>query len=82
MHPLRFLYRFVHYTTRFSDEIFAFLIAFIFIFDAIGNPVSGNGVLMFFNEDHKSHAKWEGQDDNYNHMSTALLSTILMFGTT
>jgi hypothetical protein len=74
--------RFVHYTTRFSDEIFAFLIAFIFIFDAIGNPVSGNGVLMFFNEDHKSHAKWEGQDDNYNHMSTALLSTILMFGTT
>jgi hypothetical protein len=74
--------RFVHLTTRFSDEIFALLISVIFIFDAIGNPASGNGVLMFFSADHRSHAKWEATDENYNYMSTALLSTILMFGTT
>jgi hypothetical protein len=73
--------RFVVFTTRFSDEIFAFLIAWIFIFDAIGNPLSGNGVLMYFRESHKSHEKYS-DDPNYNINATALLSTILMFGTT
>jgi hypothetical protein len=74
--------RFVQYTTRFSDEIFALLISVILIFDAIGNPASGNGVLMYFRGDHISHARWEATDENYSAMSTALLSTILTFGTT
>jgi preprotein translocase subunit Sec61beta len=69
------------YATRFSDEVFALLIAWIFIFDAIGNPVSGAGVLMYFKENHKSHKKLSS-DPNYNIMASALLSVILCFGTT
>jgi hypothetical protein len=57
------------------------LIAFIFIFDAIGNPVSGNGVLMYFRDNHKSHAKYDDQE-GYNATASALLSVILTFGTT
>ena len=73
--------RFLLYATRFSDEVFALLIAWIFIFDAIGNPVSGAGVLMYFNDSHNSHKKYSS-DPEYNRNATALLSCILCFGTT
>jgi hypothetical protein len=73
--------RFIAYATRFSDEIFAMLIAFIFIFDAIGNPLSGSGVLMYFREGHKSHAKF-ADEENYDYTTSALLSMVLTFGTT
>ena len=49
------LNRFIKYATRFTDEIFAFLIISIFILDAIGNPASKVGLLHYFNPDHKHH---------------------------
>ena len=77
------LNRFIKYATRFTDEIFAFLIISIFILDAVGNPTSKVGLMHYFNPDHKHHVKSEsGGDEDYDYMSVALLSVILGLGTT
>lgn len=78
------LTRVVRLATRFTDEIFAFLIVSIFVFDAVGDPFSDVGILRYFDPNHPSHeeAMEENPDDDYNYMEVALLSTILGFGTT
>ena len=75
------LTRLVRLATRFTDEIFAFLIVTIFVLDAVGDPFSDVGILRYFDPDHKSHAIHE-EDESYSYMEVALLSTILGFGTT
>eukprot|EP00522_Entomoneis_paludosa_P005863 CAMPEP_0172458838 /NCGR_PEP_ID=MMETSP1065-20121228/29467_1 /TAXON_ID=265537 /ORGANISM="Amphiprora paludosa, Strain CCMP125" /LENGTH=605 /DNA_ID=CAMNT_0013213259 /DNA_START=104 /DNA_END=1921 /DNA_ORIENTATION=+ len=75
------LTRVVRLATRFTDEIFAFLIVSIFVLDAVGDPFSQVGILRYFDPDHKSHDEFE-DDPNYNYMETALLATLLGFGTT
>jgi HCO3- transporter family len=47
--------------------------------DAVGDPFSNVGILRYFMPDHPSH---QGQDEDYDYMTVALLSTILGFGTT
>ena len=42
------LNRLMKHLSRFTDEIFASLIASIFILDAIGNPLNKNGVYWYF----------------------------------
>ena len=42
------LNRIIMLCTRFTDEIFSFLIALIFIINAIGSPFSTTGVLHYF----------------------------------
>lgn len=69
------------HATRFTDEIFAMLIASIFILDAIGNPLNPVGLFWYFQESHKSHDKIEDGED-FSHMATAFLSVILGLGTT
>lgn len=75
------LNRFMKHATRFTDEIFALLIATIFIVDALGSPFSPVGIYWYFTEDHKSH---DVHDDNeeYSYTSAAFLSLILCIGTT
>ena len=73
--------RYIKYATRFTDEIFAFLIVSIFILDAVGNPTSKVGLLHYFNEDHEHHQKQEELDETYDFMTVALLSLLLGFGT-
>ena len=75
------LTRIVRLATRFTDEIFAFLIVTIFVFDAVGDPFSDVGILRYFDPNHKSHEDYQ-DDEDYNYMEVALLSTILGFGTT
>mmetsp|Transcript_823 Transcript_823/g.2356 ORF Transcript_823/g.2356 Transcript_823/m.2356 type:complete len:633 (-) Transcript_823:238-2136(-) len=76
------LNRMVKHLTRFTDEIFASLIAAIFIIDAIGNPLaSGVGVFWYFSPGHQSHVQ-HIDDEYYSHYAPALLSCILTFGTT
>ena len=67
--------------TRFTDEIFALLIVSIFVLDAVGDPFSDVGILRYFDPNHPSHEDFVG-DPNYNYLQTAMLSTILGFGTT
>ena len=76
------LNRLIKYATRFTDEIFAFLIVSIFILDAIGNPTSSVGLLHYFNPNHTHHQKQLAEDPTYDYMTVALLSLILGFGTT
>mmetsp|Transcript_109181 Transcript_109181/g.163311 ORF Transcript_109181/g.163311 Transcript_109181/m.163311 type:complete len:675 (+) Transcript_109181:181-2205(+) len=73
--------RLIKYATRFTDEIFAFLIVSIFILDAIGNPTSKVGLFHYFNPDHPHNDKQEDVDSTYDYMTVALLSLILGFGT-
>ena len=73
------LNRMVKHLTRFTDEIFASLIAAIFIIDAIGNPLNGVGVFWYFSADHKSHDQY-ADDESYSHYTSAFLSCILTFG--
>ena len=74
------LNRFMRYATRFTDEIFALLISAIFILNAIGSPSSPVGIYYYFEEDHKSHDKYEANPD-YSYIATAFLSLILCIGT-
>jgi hypothetical protein len=69
------------HATRFTDEIFAMLIAAIFILDAIGNPLNPVGLFWYFQPSHKSHDEFEGEPD-YEVTSVAFLSVILGLGTT
>jgi hypothetical protein len=73
--------RIVRMCTRFTDEIFALLIVSIFVLDAVGDPFSGTGILRYFDPNHKSHEEYL-DDEDYDYMRVALLSTILGFGTT
>lgn len=73
--------RLIKYATRFTDEIFAFLIVSIFILDAIGNPTSKVGLLHYFSLDHPHHDKEDDVDPTYDYMTVAMLSLILGFGT-
>ena len=73
--------RIVRMCTRFTDEIFAMLIVSIFVMDAIGDPFSPTGILRYFDPNHKSHTP-HADDESYDYMQVALLSTILGFGTT
>lgn len=75
------LNRFMSHATRFTDEIFALLIAFIFVVDALGSPFSPVGIYWYFNEDHKSHDVHDGNEE-YSYTSAAFLSLILCIGTT
>jgi hypothetical protein len=75
------LTRYVRLATRFTDDIFAFLIVSIFVMDAIGDPFSDVGLLRFFDPNHKSHEKHE-DDEDYDYMGSALLSVMLGLGTT
>jgi len=68
------------YATRFTDEIFSFLIATIFIINALANPFAPIGVFYYFRKDHTSHDPYEEQP-GYSYMATALLSLILCLGT-
>jgi hypothetical protein len=74
------LNKIIHYATRFTDEVFALLISMIFIINALGNPFAPVGIYYYFEADHKSHDKYEGQED-YSYMATALLSLVLCLGT-
>jgi HCO3- transporter family len=71
--------RIVRLATRFTDEAFTLLIVSIFIMDAVGVPFSNVGILRYYMPDHPTHL---GQDEDYDYMTVALLSTILGFGTT
>jgi HCO3- transporter family len=71
--------RVIRLCTRFTDEAFALLIVSIFIMDAVGDPFSDVGILRYFMPTHPSHQE---QEEGYDYMTVALLSTILGFGTT
>jgi hypothetical protein len=73
------LTRLVKLATRFTDEIFAFLIVTIFVMDALGDPFSNVGILRYMDPNHPSH---QDQPDDYNYLATGLLSIILGLGTT
>jgi len=73
--------RYVKLATRFTDEIFAMLIVIIFVMDAVGDPFSSSGILRYFDPSHKSH-KIHAEDEDYEFLTVALLSTVLGFGTT
>ena len=75
------LNRLIKYATRFTDEIFAFLIVSIYILDAIGNPTSQVGLMHYFNPDHPHNQAQLEEDPTYDYMTTALLSLILGLGT-
>ena len=75
------LTRVVRLATRFTDEIFAFLIVSIFVLDAVGDPFSQVGILRYFDPNHKSHEDYV-DDEDYSYLEVALLSTLLGFGTT
>ena len=75
------LNRVLKFATRFTDEVFAFLIISIFILDAIGDFSSGVGLLPYFNPNSKYNTKMFAQDENYNYMEVALLSLVIGFGT-
>lgn len=74
------LNRMIVLATKFTDEIFAFLIAAIFIINALGNPFSPVGIYYYFEEDHKSHDQHEDKED-YSHTATGLLSLLVCLGT-
>ena len=75
------LNRLIKYATRFTDEIFAFLIVSIYILDAIGNPTSKVGLLHYFNPSHPHNEEMLAADPTYDYMTVALLSLLLGFGT-
>lgn len=71
------LNKIITYCTKFTDEIFSFLISTIFIINAIGSPFAPIGVVYYFFPDHKSHA----DDPDYNYLTTALFSLMICIGT-
>lgn len=77
------LNRIIVHATRFTDEIFALLIAAIFIVNALGNPFGNTGLYHYFRSDHPSHIIQEeihdDPDTDYSHMATALLSVIVWY---
>jgi len=77
------LTRYVKLATRFTDEIFALLIVIIFVMDAVGHPLKSSGLLRYLDPNHKAHQKgYEADPEEYEYLTTALLSIIIGFGTT
>jgi hypothetical protein len=74
------LNRVIVYATRFTDEIFALLIASIFIINALGDPFAPVGVYYYFEADHPSHDKHQ-DDPGYSYRAAALLSLMVTLGT-
>lgn len=74
------LNRIIVYATRFTDEIFALLIATIFIINALYSPFAPVGVFYYFDSDHKHHDEYE-DDDGYSYIASALLSLLVCIGT-
>ena len=72
------LNRIIVHATRFTDEIFALLIAAIFIINALGNPFGSTGLYHYFKEDHPSH-QLHINDPNYSYMASALLSVLIWY---
>jgi hypothetical protein len=75
------LNRVLKYATRFTDEVFAFLIISIFLLDAIGDPISGVGMLSYFNPESKFNKAQLELDPTYSYLEVALLSLVLGCGT-
>jgi hypothetical protein len=80
------LNRVIRYATRFTDEIFAFLIAAIFIINALGSPFYPVGVFHYFDKHYyEKHGHFDHHEEDggeFNYMETALLSLLLCLGTT
>jgi len=74
------LNRIIQYATRFTDEIFSFLIALIFIINALGNPFAPVGIYYYFDPNHQSH-EYHSDDEDYSYLAAALLSLLICFGT-
>lgn len=74
------LNRILVYATRFTDEIFSFLISTIFIINALGSPFAPVGIYYYFVESHKSHDEFE-DDPDYSYQASALLSLLIFMGT-
>jgi hypothetical protein len=75
------LNRFIHYATRFTDEIFSNLIAVIFIVNALYSPSSPVGIFHYFDKGHESHEDHVEVTD-YSYLAAGLLSVVVCFGTT
>ena len=71
--------RYVKLATRFTDDIFAFLIVSIFILNAMGSPFGTGGLLRYLDPTNKLHADFEedlvGTDEAYS-------MYVIGFGTT
>lgn len=74
------LNRIMGYATRFTDEIFSFLIAVIFIINALGSPFSTVGIYHYFDFSHDSHDPYQ-DDPYYSHWASAILSLMICIGT-
>ena len=75
--------RYVKLATRFTDDIFAFLIVSIFILNAMGSPFGKGGLLRYLEPSNDLHEdKEEELGDEYSMYETAFLSIIIGFGTT
>ena len=72
--------RVIRYATRFTDEVFALLIAAIFVIEALGSPGKPVGVFHYFRDSHDWHEK-HADDPDYSYMEVALLSLIVTLGT-
>jgi hypothetical protein len=75
------LNRVLKYATRFTDEVFAFLIISIFLLDAIGDPLAGVGMLQYFDPNGKYNQAQLALDPSYSYLEVALLSLVLGLGT-
>lgn len=75
------LNRILVYATRFTDEIFSFLISTIFIINAMGSPFAEVGIYYYFVESHKSHDEFKDDVEYYSYEATALLSLVVFLGT-
>jgi hypothetical protein len=73
--------RILVFATRFTDEIFSFLISVIFISNAIGSPFAPVGIYYYFLSSHKSHDEFEDDAAYFSYESTALLSLLIFLGT-
>lgn len=70
------LNKIINYCTKFTDEIFSFLISTIFIINAIGSPFAPIGVVYYFFPDHRSHQA-HADDPNYNYLTVAIFSLLI-----
>ena len=77
------LTRYVRLATKFTDDIFAFLIVSIFILNAIGSPFGPGGLLRYLDPANKFHQDGEEEyEEDYSYLETSLLSILLGLGTT
>jgi hypothetical protein len=74
--------RYVKLATRFTDDIFAFLIVSIFILNALGSPFGKGGLLRYLEPSNDFHEDQEEIDPDYSMYESGLLSIIIGFGTT